>query len=142
MSAVSYSDFVAAFPVFDDEDVYPPKQVEMWLEDADLAVNTHTFGARRNMAMMLLTAHNLTLEQQNAAAVLSGGSAGTPSAVVSSKSVGPASVSYDTTASMTNAGIWNTTQYGQRLYRMMLGAAQGGFYVAPGPRRMNGIGRY
>ena len=84
---------------------------------------TYTFGANTMFDVMveLFVAHNLALEEQ---AVNSANVGGVPGVgvggIVSSKSVGGVSISYDTTSGIEeNAGHWNLTTYGKRFMRFV-----------------------
>ncbi len=96
---------------------------------------------------MLFAAHNTVLGAQAAAVANVGGIVGQTSGPLASKTVGPVSASYDVNAvTSENAGILNATQYGQRLWKMMLTFGSGPMYVPPvqqqfgigGPRRYRG----
>lgn len=116
--------FVAVFPEFKDASVYPDAAVNFWINQAGAAFSDGRMGAQTDQATMLFVAHNLTLGVVGA----KGGGASS-FAPVSSKSVGPVSKSYDTSAvTRANAGIYNGTPYGQRLWALLSGMVAGGFY--------------
>jgi hypothetical protein len=72
-----------------------------------------------DIGLELLVAHYITLNKKQADAAAAGALPGLAEGVISSKSVGPASVSYDTQLTgEPGAGHWNLTTYGQRYYRL------------------------
>jgi len=102
-----------------------------------------------DLAIELYTCHNLVLEGRAAKEAASGAIPGGAQGVVSSKSVGPVSVSYDVALSaVEGAGDLNLSIYGQRLARLIkmfgmgpltiIGSlcggpfANGGFLAGPG----------
>lgn len=123
--AVDRSTFIAVFPEFDDESKYPVAAVEFWIAQALGLYPLNRYGAQTDLVIMLYVAHNLAL---GVIAGASGGVAGS-FAPVASKAVGSVSKSMDTSAvTSADAGIWNGTAYGQRLYALLRGFATGGFY--------------
>lgn len=129
---ISRTDLVTAFPEFQDTNRYPVSQIDYWLGIADAQVSKDRFGTSRDLAVMLFIAHNIVLSARNAATATTGGAVGTPLAVASSKSVGGASISYDTTlTAIPGAGIWNATSYGQRYYQMLRAFGSGPLYRVP-----------
>lgn len=67
----------------------------------------------------LFVAHHIVLEKKAMDAVKVGGTPGIAQGMVSSKSVGPVSGSYDTASiKVEDAGHWNQTVYGLRFVRL------------------------
>ena len=133
--------FIAAFPEFANEAVYTPAAFAFWESNAELQLNPARFGASLQLAVCLFVAHNLSLAAEAAQVVATGGIAGNSLAAVASKTVGSVSVSYDTSdSSIPGAGEWNSTGYGQRLYRMLKSFNTGPFYAAH-PRPLPRFGR-
>lgn len=128
--AVTYSDFVTAFPEFSDATVYPQAQFDFWEAQAYLQLNAGRFGASLDLAVMLFVAHNLVLSAQAKKSAQSGGGVvTTSSSLVASKAVDKVSVAYDTTTTtIAGAGLWNATVYGQRLYAMIRAFGAGPAY--------------
>ena len=138
--AVTYASFIAAFPEFSNSTIYPQAQVDLWITQAALQINAGRFGQSADLATMLFVAHNLVLGVQAARQAVAGGGAGFSAGVVSSKSVGPVSKSYDTSVGLIEgAGLYNLTLYGQRLAQMMRAFASWPVYV-PGYPRSRGMG--
>lgn len=121
--------FCQAMPEFADVVKYPPSQIAFWIDNAYATLNAKRFGKNLDLAAMLYVAHNVVLSARDAA-TSSGGIAGTMTGVMTSKSVGPVSVSYDVglTAAQ-GGGMWNATSYGARFYRMLKMAGAGGGYI-------------
>ncbi|MGI4851703.1 MAG: DUF4054 domain-containing protein [Janthinobacterium lividum] len=130
---VTYASFVLAFPEFGNTTLYPAAQIEFWLSLAYSQLNAFRFGTQLPLAVMLFIAHNIVLSARETQAGTSGQIVGSVQGPMSSKSVGPLSVSYAGTTGIEGGGAWNYTSYGQRLYTMMRAFAAGPKYV-PGPR--------
>jgi hypothetical protein len=130
---VTYPTFLLAFNEFQNQSKYPPATVTFWIGQAYLEIDPCRFGTSEDLAVMLFVAHNITLSARNAASANAGGVVGEANGPVSSKSVGPVSVGYDTAAAaLAGAGPWNLTSYGQRFYEMLKQFYRGPAYV-PGP---------
>jgi hypothetical protein len=142
--AVTYATFIATFPEFTNETRYPEGQFDIWSAQAYVQLNACRFGTSLDLAAMLFTAHNLVLYARNAAAAATefagGGAVGQVTGPINSKSVDKASVSYSPDLqSDENAGFWNSTTYGQRLWQMMRQFTSGPVYV-PGRPQYFGYG--
>jgi hypothetical protein len=99
---------------------------------ADAATSPPT--TEYDMGMELLVAHYLVLNKKQVDAAAAGAPPGVAEGVIASKSVGPASVSFDTQlAGEPGAGHWNLTTYGQRYYRLadMMGSGPQMSFGAP-----------
>ncbi len=128
-----YALFTAAFPEFASTSEPP---VDYWLGQAVTTLSPWRLGQNYDLACMLFAAHNLTLGAIAAAAAAKGASPGSPPALITSKGAGGLSVGYDPgLTAIDGAGIYNGTVYGQRLWKLLEGAAMGGLYRAPPPRR-------
>ena len=143
---VDEATFRATFPEFSDATEYPSAQFVFWEAEAERELSASRFGDSLVTAVCLFIAHNLSLSARAAKTAATGGASGGTFAAVSSKSVGSVSVSYDNSvSSYADAGEWNATGYGQRLYRMLKAFNTGPFYVPhpvplPRPGRL-GYGR-
>jgi len=110
---ISASGFRKAFPVFADQVQWPDESIQFWLELGQQLLSAARFGKSYEKVVYLFTAHNLILDKQGAAFAISGGSGN--AGAVASKTVGSASISYDTGSSLElDAGHWNATPYGKR----------------------------
>lgn len=118
--AVTADQFRQNFPEFASEAQYPPAVVNFWLDVADKMLSPNRWGRMRDLGLQLFAAHNLFLERQAMNTAGNGGVPGANTGPVSQKSVGPGSISYDTQASVSeNAGHWNMSTYGTRIWSMM-----------------------
>lgn len=118
--AVTPTSFRTNFPEFASVAVYPESGVAFALEVADLMLSRTLWGRARDLGLQLFAAHWLVLGQQAAAAAAAGTSPGANSGPMSSKSVGPASASYDTAVACDPAAThWNLTTYGTRFWQMV-----------------------
>jgi hypothetical protein len=117
--AASTATFRAAFPEFIDTTEYPETVITYWFGIAGLLLNSTSGRGFRDMldhATYLFAAHNIVLERQARKARSGVGPAGP----VTSKSVGPGSISYDASAGLVkDAGHWNLTNYGTRLIELI-----------------------
>ncbi len=128
--AVDPNTFLAVFPEFDDTSKFPEAAVNFWVVQAKALFPVGRYGDQADLVVMLYVAHSLTL---GAASKANGGGAGSL-APVSSKAVGSVSKSYDTgSVNSADAGVYNGSAYGQRLWALLRGFASGGFY-RPSPR--------
>lgn len=117
--------FRQQFPEFADTTKYPTPMVTMWSSVGDKLVNVDYWNDMKDFAVSLFTAHNLVLAKNNLDANAVGGTPGQTAGPAQSKTVGAASVSYDTQSSLElNAGHWNLTTYGKQFirYARMFGA--------------------
>jgi hypothetical protein len=119
-TAITSVEFRVNFPEFASAAQYPDDVVTFWIAAADLMLSVSRWGLVRDMGVQLYAAHNLSLERAAMNAAANGGVPGAASGAVSQKTVGPASISYDSpSAAAKDAGDFNTTIYGQRLWRMI-----------------------
>jgi hypothetical protein len=143
-------DFYALYPAFgpretpaEDPEGEPtitylvdPLVIEMYIELAGAVVKEARWHKRWKFAMSLFVAHFLTLYLQSlsdanstAAQVVAAGQA---KGLLSSKSVGDVSVSYDFSAiaqGLDGWAAWNLTTYGQQYATLAKIAGIGGMYV-------------
>lgn len=117
-------------PEFADGNAYTDSMISYWLAYAKLMLPTSRWGVGSvdasappttilDFGTEALVAHMLTLERQQIITASVGGAPGVSQGPVSSKSVGPVSVSYDVNASIEeNGGFWNLTVYGTRFLRL------------------------
>jgi len=111
--------FRAAFPEFADTARYPDAQITFWSTFATAQVNPDRWCQQTLMGIMLYTAHEITLAAQNQKSGVIGGVPGGTAGPASSKTVGSATVTYDTQqAAEANGGYWNLTNYGKQFLRL------------------------
>lgn len=149
--AVTPASFRVDFPEFGNNSQYPTAVIQYYLALAGILLNPYRFGGTSPVAVTnpptmlidfvaeLYVAHYITLEYQAQKAAAAGAAPGQQTGVVSGKSVGPISVSYDNmVTALENAGQWGLTIYGQRFWQLaeMAGAGPlqltgGGGFVPP-----------
>lgn len=116
--------FRAAFPEF-TEVLYPDAQVTFWSDFGERMVLEKRWCTEKPTGVQLFTAHHLVLAKSNVDASTNGGLPGQISGPTASKTVGSASISYDTNSSLEEgAGHWNLTTYGKQFIHLarMFGA--------------------
>ena len=120
--------FRAVFPELGDAAKYPDAQVQYYL---DFAVQSLRPEAWRNLLERgtgLFVAHYLAMSAISRAGTVPGrGQLG----IVASKSVGPASISYDNSAisAQADAGHWALTSYGLMYWELMRMVGTGGWQI-------------
>lgn len=108
--------FREQFPEFANTTSYPDPMVEFWSDLADSLISEDKWGTSKSYGVSLFTAHQLVLAKSN---VDSTGLPGQTAGPANSKTVGSASVSYDTSSSTElSAGHWNMTSYGKQYIRL------------------------
>lgn len=114
---ITYASFVAAFPEFASAS---QTQVDFWIPIAYQQLNACRFGASLDLAAMLFVAHNVAMSEQDGAAAALGAPPGEMNGPITNKAVGSVSVGSDPgLVAVADAGAWNGTRYGTRLYTMM-----------------------
>ena len=94
--------------------------VAVLIGKSEKVISEKIFGDLTDHARRLFVAHNLTLQAQNVSTSSAGGMPGFNGGITASKSVGSASISYDTGSSAEDGGgSYNLTIYGKQLYRLM-----------------------
>lgn len=132
-ATVSNDAFLAAMPGFANTILYPPMMIAMYLKLANKRLNYQRWGETMPLGSMLWAAHFLTLDAQDIVAASSGKLVGAPSNPMASKSLGGASISYDTSSGTeVNAGHWNSTGFGRRFIRFCRMAGMGGIQINGG----------
>lgn len=114
---MNITQFRKDFSEFSDVARYPSAMVLSWSTLAEQITSADVYGTSYAWAVELCTAHFIAISAQNALIGSNGGMPGTAGGIVSSKSVGDVSVSYDTSIGMLSgehAGQWNATTYGRQ----------------------------
>ncbi len=120
MAAFVISAFRGAFPEFTDATRYPDAMINVWASLAIQQLDPCIWGNSYTLGTQLMTAHNLVLANQNVQTSKNGGAPGTFGGVANSKTVGAASVAYDSAnTSVKDAGFWNLTNYGKQFYQLV-----------------------
>jgi hypothetical protein len=139
---ISTSSFRESYSEFSNTTTYPDSAVNYWIGIAGVLMsNTRRWGQGSTVAVSPPTtkidfatecfvAHNLALEQLAQNAGNAGGVPGLTPGILNSKSVGPVSAGYDTSAGIDpTAGHWNYTTYGMRFARLANGVGMGPLQV-------------
>lgn len=114
---VTVAEFRTFFPEFSDETKYPDALILAYLNIGVQFVSIARWGTSWTFGVCLFAGHELSMGLMASKAAASGSTPGLSTGIVSSKSVGPASKSYDTGfAKYDDAGYWNLTTYGQRYW--------------------------
>jgi hypothetical protein len=140
--------FVADFAEFANASDYPTSAITYWANLGGMLLSTDRFGPGAatasappttlyDIALELFVAHNLVIEKQAKDSAANNAAPGVSEGPVSSKSVAGVSVSYDTGAALDpNAGHWNLTVYGTRLWELFQKFGAGPIQItgAPAPQ--------
>lgn len=122
--------FRAAFPEFADTEVYPTAVVTFWATLAEAQVRARVWKSQWPVGVNLYVAHELVLAAQNQKTSQYGGAPGTFAGPANNKTVGGASVGYDSqVTSEKDAGYWNLTNYGKQFIRLARLYGAGGAVV-------------
>lgn len=125
--------FKGHYPEFTCPDTFPPAAVQFWMDIAYQMLNASRWGSQLDMAAELYTAHNIALEAKAQKEAANGGIPGGSVGVLNNKSVDKVSAGYDVNlATEKDAGHWNLTIYGTRLYRLMKMFGAGPVYIGAG----------
>ena len=117
---MNITDFRTEFPEFANTTNYPNAQITFWATLAEKQVPQDVWGDVWQYGVKLYVAHEITLAYQNVKISSMGGMPGTSGGVPNNKSVGQASVSYDSVVtSEKNAGYWNLTNYGKQFMNLV-----------------------
>lgn len=111
--------FRQAFPEFSNTEVYPTAMVDFWAALAEAQVRQCVWKTQWSVGVNLYVAHELVLARQNTKTAKFGGAPGTFGGVANTKTVGTATVGYDSvTTGEKDAGYWNLTNYGKQFIRL------------------------
>lgn len=111
---ITADDFRTNFPEFNDTSKFTDGQAKFWIGMAYKMLSSDVWGDQLDFGVQLYVAHNLTLAGKNAV-----GGPGSTSGPLSSKGVGPVSVSYDVSAgTIQGAASYNMTTYGIQFYQL------------------------
>ena len=114
---VTVTDFRTFFPEFNDETKYPDALILAYMNVGVQFVSICRWQTSWRFGACLFAAHELAMGLLASKPTAAGSAPGISTGIVSSKSVGPISKSYDTGfAKYDDAGYWNLTTYGQRYW--------------------------
>lgn len=129
-------DFYAIYPQFQGLDELPDMIVQMYIDFANEVVNIARWGKQWKLGMCLFVAHFCSVylmsfveNNSEAAAVIA---AGQSKGLISSKSVGDVSVSYDFSLAMQNVDTWgqfNLTLFGNQFVFIAKLNSKGGMWI-------------
>ncbi len=136
--AVTIARFRSDFPAFSNAETFPDEVINFWLMVAKCQVNGGPWGNMWSVGVELYVAHHTVIDVRNQGEVAVGSLPGLTRGAISSESVGPVSLSYDTAGSAEEgAGHWNLTTYGTRyinlVQQMGAGPVQIGIGYNPNP---------
>jgi hypothetical protein len=116
---VNIAQFRNNFPEFSDLTAYPDAVIGFWGNVAELQVRECIWKRMWCTGVQLYVAHEITLAAQNIKTAGFGGVPGTMGGVPNQKTVGAASVGYDSQSnSEKDGGYWNLTNYGKQFLRL------------------------
>lgn len=111
--------FRTAFPEFASNVTYPTEQIQFWVNLAQLQVDKCVWKRAWNTGVSLYVAHEIALSALNARAASFGGTPGVSGGIANTKTVGSATVGYDTVSTAEkDAGYWNLTNYGKQFIHL------------------------
>lgn len=111
--------FRASFTEFASTVTYPDALITVWGALAERQVRPVIWGDTATLGQQLYVAHEITLAAQSVKASSIGGVPGGQGGIANSKTVGQATVSYDTVSTAEkDAGYWNLTTYGKQFIRL------------------------
>jgi hypothetical protein len=126
---VTPEQFRLNFTAFTDQKLYPTPLVQMWLDEAYNSMDPNRFSTSLDLYAQLKAAHWIVLMSKANREAGRGGTPGQATGITSSKSVGPASVSFDTGNAVAKEGgadYWNQSIYGQQYWRKARLVGMGG----------------
>lgn len=128
---LTVAQFRTDFPEFADSTLYPNALITTWLTVvAALITNTLAWGTLLTLGQELAVAHYLVLAARDLAAAAAGTPPGQVQGLQTANAVGEVSVSYDVASvSFVDAGFWNATTYGLRLYQLFRVIGAGGLQI-------------
>ncbi len=111
--------FRVLYPEFRDTVAYPDQVVDYWAGIAQAQVLKCAWRKQWLTGVYLYTAHQLVLWMQNQRTANAGGVPGQSGGIANTKTVGQATIGYDTASSSEkDAGYWNLTNYGKQFIHM------------------------
>jgi hypothetical protein len=130
---VPVSQFRRDFPEFADATKFPESTILYWMAVASLLLNAQRWCDALYLATELYVAHNIVFEAQAQQTSLKGGFPGLSKGAISAESAGQVSINFDTTMTLEkDAGNYNYTVYGQRLWRLIQLFGAGPVQIGPG----------
>ena len=131
INVVTVAQFRNDQAAFQDPNLFSDHSIALYLNIANSTLDGDKWGEIWTLGVELWTAHFLSLDLQAAQAAANGTAPGMNPGIVSAKSIGPASVTYDSNSSDSDAGMWNSTTYGRRYIRFARMVGAGGRQINP-----------
>jgi hypothetical protein len=130
---ITPAQFRVNYSAFSDAAAYPNEFIQMFLTEAYNSMDPNRWGTELDFYAQLKAAHWISLFGAANKAGARGAMPGQVTGPVSSKGVGPASISYDISAVVMQGGdTWNGTIYGQQYWRKARLAGAGGMQLGIG----------
>lgn len=122
--------FREVLPAFNSVDAYPDAQVRIYLDLAFQSLDARRWAQLFGMGQIYWAAHFLALDAADTRGAAAGGVPGAVTGLMTSKSVGGVSLSYDLAATAVDgAGHFNQTTYGRRYMRWVKLVGMGGAQI-------------
>lgn len=113
------SAFRKEFTEFTDTTKYPSPLITLWATVAEQMVDSCRWKGMYTTGVKLYVAHEISIAVQDIKTAKVGGAPGTSGGIANTKTVGSATIGFDSQATTEkNAGWWNRTTYGQQFYRL------------------------
>lgn len=127
---INEAQFRATYPEFTDPTRFTGAAIGVQIAFAGLRLTSDRWADLLDMGAGLFVAHHMALSDRARASAAAGGSPGTVTGIVSSKSVDKVSVSYDVSSiSLTDAGHWGMTIYGIQFLQLSRMVGSGGIQL-------------
>lgn len=128
---LSAAQFRTLIPAFNDSSIYSDDMLNLDLTLAASMLDANRWHDWRPLGMALMVAHFMSLDERENRVAKRGGVPGQGGVgILSSKSIGSVSASFDVSSgSELNAGHWNMTTYGRRYIHMARMVGTGGVQV-------------
>jgi hypothetical protein len=123
--AMNIETFRTDFPEFADDLKWSDSVIKFWSDFGERMVLEKRWCSEKPIGVQLFTAHHIVLAKSNEQSSTNGALPGQINGPAASKTVGSASISYDTNSSLEEgAGHWNLTTYGKQFIHLarMFGA--------------------
>lgn len=138
---LSAAQFRTIIPAFKDSSIYSDDMLNLDLTLAASMLDPSRWYDWRPLGMALMVAHFMSLDERENRVAARGGVPGQGGVgILSSKSIGSVSASFDVSSgSELNAGHWNMTTYGRRYIHMARLVGAGGVQITGSLLRGNNI---
>ena len=122
------------FSELGDQVAYPDSVFNHYIQEATARMNPGVWADNLDNGVGLYTAHYSVLKARAMRGARAGGIPGDVRGPTGSKSVGSASISFDTgSVTIPGAGLWNATVYGIQFYQLLRIVGMGGMQLLGSP---------